>query len=76
MQVARIGRDERGMWELVCVVKHTHGAGEPAQICLIAHNDRIVAARIHEVAQTGDTPCRSIDQFSHADSFHSIKPEA
>ena len=52
-------RDERGMRQLTRIVEHAFGAGQPAKIRLIANNDGIVAALVHELANTLDATERA-----------------
>ena len=64
--VARIGvqerirrGDERGVRQLTRIVEHAFGAGQPAKIRLIANDDGVVAALVHELANTLDATERA-----------------
>ena len=47
------------MRQLTRIIEHAFGAGQPAKIRLIADNDSIVAALVHELANTLDATERT-----------------
>ena len=69
VQEALVGRDERHVRVLAGVVEDAHGAGEPTQVGLVAHDHGIVAALSHEGAQAGDAPSGTVEDFGHIGSF-------
>ena len=69
VQEALVGRDERHVRVLAGVVEDAHGAGEPTQVGLVAHDYGVVAALGHEGAQAGDAPSGTVEDFGHIGSF-------
>ena len=72
VEVTRVGveqklvvRDDRGVGVLVREVKDPCRSGEPAEIGLVANNYGVVAALLHEFAQTRDAPGGTVLPFGH-----------
>ena len=69
MEQALIGRNKRGMRELEGIVENALHAREPTEICLVTHNDSVVAALNHQGTDALDTTGRTGSKLRHADSF-------
>ena len=69
MEQALIGRNKRGMRELKGIVENALHAREPTEICLVTHNDSVVAALNHQGTDALDTTGRTGSKLRHADSF-------
>ncbi len=67
--VTLVSRDERHGRVLAGVVEDAHGAGEPTQVGLVAHDHGVVAALGHKGAQAGDAPSGTVDDIGHIGSF-------